>query len=152
MNNAVGYAPTAALRRAALGTDGIDEDMFAEARAAFLKMREDRRDDAYPAVVELLAGGHRLAAALFGLPFGKMDVGGPADVVLLDYRPPTPLRADNLAGHLLFGMDRSHVRSVLVAGRFVVRDRGLVGVDRDAIAASAVAAAPRLWERMAQLP
>jgi len=38
MNNAVGYAPTAALRRAALGTDGMDGDMLAEARAACLKM------------------------------------------------------------------------------------------------------------------
>ena len=74
------------------------------------------------AALELLAGGHRLAAALFGLPFGKLDAGGPADLVVLDYRPPTPLTSDNLAGHLLFGLDRSHVRSVMVAGP-VRRDR-----------------------------
>ena len=112
MNNAVGYAPTAALRRAALGTDGMDEDMLAEARAAFLKMRDAGRDDAAAATLQLVAGGHRLAAALFGLPFGKLDAGAPADLIVLDYRPPTDLQADNLAGHLLFGIDRSHVRSV----------------------------------------
>jgi len=152
MNNAVGYAPTGALRRAALGTDGMDQDMFAEARAAFLKMREARRDDAFGATLELLAGGHRLAAALFGLPFGKLDVGGPADLVILDYRPPTPVATDNLAGHLLFGVDRSQVRSVLVAGRFVVRDRQLTGLDASAALAAARASAPRLWKRMAGLP
>jgi putative selenium metabolism protein SsnA len=152
MNNAVGTAPTGALRRAALGTDGMDGDMLAEARAAFLKMREAGREDAYGGVLEMLAGGHRLAAALFGLPFGKLDVGGPADLVVLDYAPPTPLGTENLAGHLLFGLDRSHVVSTMVAGRFVVRDRRVVLVDPRETAARARAAAPGLWQRMAHLP
>jgi len=149
MNNAVGYAPAAALRRAALGTDGIDEDMLAEARVAGLKMREAGRDDAVPAALQLVAGGHRLAAALFGLPFGKLDAGAPADLVVLDYRSPTELHGDNLAGHLLFGVDRSHVRSVLVAGRWIVRDRRLARVDAAAVFARAREAARDVWSRMA---
>jgi len=152
MNNTVGYAPVAAMRRAALGTDGMDQDMWAEARAAFLKMREAGREDAYGAALEMLAGGHRLAAALFGIPFGKLDVGGPADLVILDYRPPTRLHSENLAGHVLFGLDRSHVRSVLVAGRWVVSDRRLTGVDVRAAFARARDVAPALWQRMADLP
>ena len=70
----------------------------------------------------LLAGfrvvqlGRGMAAAVCGLPFGKLDAGGPADLVVLDYRPPTPLDAGNLGAHLLFGVDRSHVASVMVAG------------------------------------
>ena len=151
MNNAVGYAPTAQMRRAALGTDGVDEDMLAEARAGFLRMREAGRSDAYEAVLQLLAGGHRLASALFGLPFGKLDTGGPADLVVLEYDPPTPLHTGNLAGHLLFGIDRSHVRSVLVAGRWVMRDRQLPGFDVAAARARSQAAAGRLWQRMEQL-
>jgi putative selenium metabolism protein SsnA len=152
MNNAVGYAPAHALRRAALGTDGMDQDMLAEARAAFLKMREAHRDDAFERALELLAGGHRLAAALFGLPFGKIDAGGPADLVIFDYPAPTPLGTDNVAGHLLFAMDRSHVRSVMVNGRFVVRDRRLTTVDVEKAHARSRAAAPELWRRMQRLP
>ena len=71
MNNAVGYAPTAAFRRAALGTDGLDADMLAEARVAFLKMRDAGRADAFAAALAMLAGGHRLAEAFFGLPLGS---------------------------------------------------------------------------------
>ena len=71
--------------------------------------------------------------------------------MVLDYRPPTPLTAENLAGHLLFGLDRSHVRSTMVAGRFVLRDRRIVTVDEAAVLASARAAAERLWERMREL-
>jgi putative selenium metabolism protein SsnA len=148
MNNSVGYAPVAAMRRAALGTDGMDEDMLAEARTAFLKMREAGREDAYAAAASLLAGGHRLAAALFGLPFGKLDAGGPADLVILGYRSPTPLTAGNLADHLVFGLDRSHVRSVMVAGRFVVVEGRVAGLDARAVLARAREVAPSLWLRM----
>jgi cytosine/adenosine deaminase-related metal-dependent hydrolase len=147
----VGHAPTAALRRAALGTDGMDEDMFAEMRAAHLKMRDAGRDDAMAATLQMVAGGHRLAAALFGLPFGKLDAGAPADLVVLDYRPPTELHGENLAGHLLFGIDRSHVLSVMVAGRWVLRDRRAVSVDEAKAFAAARSAARDVWSRMASL-
>ena len=204
MNNGVGHARTEAFTRAALGTDGMDEDMLAEARAAFLKMRDAGRADAFDAAFAMLAGGHRLAHALLGLPLGSLDpaqagedrlmraqhgfpvvsvdpaqagehrlgrtqlglpegsldpaqgdgqagfVGVPADLVILDYLPPTPLTAEHLAGHLLFGIDRSHVRSTMVAGRFVLRDRRLTNVDEEAICTRAQAAAERLWERMCQ--
>jgi cytosine/adenosine deaminase-related metal-dependent hydrolase len=148
MNNAVGYAPTAAFKRVALGTDGLDADMLAEARVAFLKMRDAGRADAFAAALAMLAGGHRLAGAFFGLPLGSLEAGAPADLAVFDYRPPTPLASDNLGGHLLFGLDRSHVRSTMVAGRFVLRDRKLTTVDEAAVLASARAAAERLWKRM----
>ena len=71
--------------------------------------------------------------------------------MVLDYRPPTPLTTANVGGHLLFGIDRSHVRSVMVAGRWVVRDRALVGVDSKAVAERAQGVAARMWERMADI-
>lgn len=151
MNNHVGHAPTAALRNAALGTDGMDGDMLAELKAAFLKMRDTGRDDAAPAAAAMLAGGHRLAGSAFGLPFGRLDAGAPADLAVWDYRPPTPLTSENLVGHLLFGLDRSHVRSVMVAGRFVLRERRLTSVDEDAVFARARGASAALWEKMARL-
>ena len=151
MNNAVGQAPTTAFRRAALGTDGLDQDMLAEARVAFLKMREAGRADASAAALATVVVGHRLAGAFFGLPLGRLDASSPADLVVLDYRPLTPLTAANVAGHVLFGLDRSHVRSTMVAGRFVVRDRAVTTVDEAAVFARARAAAERLWDRMQQL-
>ena len=87
----------------------------------------------------------------FGLALGALDPGAPADLVVLDYRPPTPLTAENLAGHLLFGLDRSHVRSTMVAGRFVLRDRRITTVDEAQVLARARTAAAALWERMARL-
>ena len=151
MNNDVGYASTDAFRQAALGTDGMDGDILAEARVCFLQMREAGRDEAMEATLRLLAGGHRLAEALFERPFGRLDAGAPADLVVLEYPSPTPLHEGNLAGHVLFGIDRSHVHSVMVEGRWVVRDRRLVTVDAEAVLARAREAAPGLWRRMSGL-
>jgi len=151
MNHGVGHAPTAAMRRVALGTDGLDQDLLAEVHTAFLKMRDGGRCDAHNATLEMIAGGHRLGAVLFGLPFGKLDTGGPADLVVLDYPSPTPVRTENLAAHLVFGVDRSHVRHVMVAGRWVVRDHRIDGVDVAALRARATEAAQRVWQRMEQL-
>jgi cytosine/adenosine deaminase-related metal-dependent hydrolase len=148
MNNGVGYALTAAFRRAALGTDGLDQDMLAEARAAFLGMRNAGRDDAVGATLAMLIGGQRLASAFFGTSLDTLGRDTPADLVVLDYRPPTPLTPDNLAGHVLFGLDRSHVRSTMVAGRFVLRDRRLTTVDEVAVFVGARRAAEALWKRM----
>ena len=150
MNNAVGYAPTAALRRAALGTDGMDGDMLAEARAAYLKMREAGRADAMDATLELLAGGHRLAAALFGLPFGKLDAGGarrPRGPGLPPAHAAAPPRT--WAATCCSAIDRSHVRSVMVAGRWVVRDRRSGAGRRPRGGRAARTAAAALWARMA---
>ena len=44
------------------------EDVLAEARTAFLRMRDAGRCDALDAAFDMLVGGHRLAAAAFGLP------------------------------------------------------------------------------------
>jgi cytosine/adenosine deaminase-related metal-dependent hydrolase len=151
MNNSVGHGRAGSMKRAALGTDGIDQDLFAEARACYLKLRDEGSGDAAAIAFGLLVGGHRLAAALFGLPFGKLDHGGPADLLVLDYAPPTPLHADNLAGHLLFGISRSHVESVLIAGRWVVRERRLAALDEVALNERAREGAAALWERMAAL-
>jgi putative selenium metabolism protein SsnA len=148
MCHGVGHAPTAAMRRAALGTDGLDQDMLAEAQVAFLKMRDAGRSDATCAVLEMVAGGHRLAAELFGLPFGKLSAGGPADLVVLDYSSPTPLRSENLGAHLVSSIGRGHVRDVMVAGRFVVRHRQPTGVDAATVRARASAVAEQLWARM----
>ena len=140
------------MQRAALGTAGVDQDLFAEARTAYLRLRESGEPTALHLMFKLLVGGHRLAAALFGRPFGKLAMGAPADLVVLDYTPPTPLDTSNVAAHLLFGIHHTHVESVLVGGRWVVRGRRLVGIDLEETYARAREVASGLWKRLAVNP
>jgi putative selenium metabolism protein SsnA len=153
MNNRVGYAPVTGMgERVGLGTDGIDGDMFAEARACYLKAREHSVGIGPDFPVARLAAGAAIIGASFGLPtMGRLDPGAPADLVVLEYRPPTPVTPDNLAGHFVFGMGSTHVRDVMVGGQWLVRERSHTQIDEVELAAECRAAAPRLWDRMNDL-
>ena len=150
MNNGVGYAPVVALgSRVALGTDGIDGDMFTEARTCYLKAREASWQTGPAFAVERLAAGAAIVGGMFDEPLlGTLQPGAPADLVVLEYRAPTPLTAANLPGHLMFGLTAAHVRDVMVAGRWIVRDRRHQLVDEEELAARCREAAPALWNRM----
>jgi len=150
MNNGVGRAPVAALGdRIVLGTDGIGSDLFAEAQAAYWRSREEDPAASPTWPLEALARGAAFTGRAFGeAALGRIEPGAPADLVVLDPVPPTPLTADSLAGHWMFGLTAARVRDVFVAGEPVVRDRRLTRVDQDKLVAEANVAARRLWERM----
>ena len=154
MNNSVGHAGVDRLgRHVALGTDGISGDLFAESKAAYFRARDDDVDRSIGWPMGLLAEGARLAGRVFGEPdLGRIAPGAPADLVVLDYAAPTPLSADNLAGHWLFGIDAAAVRDVIVAGELVVSGRRLTLVDQDELTADAIRQASRLWERLETVP
>jgi cytosine/adenosine deaminase-related metal-dependent hydrolase len=79
---------------------------------------------------------------------GALCVGAAADLVLLDYLPPTPLDGVNFPWHLVFGMDARHVNSTMVAGRWLMRDRQLLTVDEAGIHARSRELARALWQRI----
>jgi putative selenium metabolism protein SsnA len=153
MNNAVGYAPTGSLRdRLQLGTDGIGADLFAEARAAWLISRHAQAGLSPDDIIAMLAASARRASQALGIRLGVLERFAAADLVVTDYVPPTPLTADNLAGHLLFALDAAHVRHVMVGGEWVLYDRKPVRVDSAAVAAYAGVIAGRLWSRIGEIP
>jgi putative selenium metabolism protein SsnA len=150
MNNGVGRTPLGLLAgQVALGTDGIGSDMFEEARAGFFRRHEEDLSVGAGWAVDRLAAGAQLCGRIFDEPLlGKIAVGAPADLAVLDYDPPTPLDAYSLGGHWIFGMSGARVRDVLVGGELVVRDRRLTRVDEAALAATARRESERLWARM----
>jgi putative selenium metabolism protein SsnA len=150
MNNGVGRAPVGLLgEQVALGTDGIGSDMWAEGRTGYLRCREADLETAPDWALRRLAAGARLVGECFGEPLlGRIAAGAPADVVVLDYAPPTPLAAAGLAGHWIFGMATAYVRDVIVAGEVVVRDRRLTRVDETELQEEALAQARGLWARV----
>lgn len=158
MNNVVGHSPFNHVRpRAgsgvALGTDGIGGDMFTESQVGWLRAREADGDTAADWPLARLADGARFAGRVHGEPLlGTLRPGAPADLVVLDYPTPTPLTADNLAGHWVFGLSAAQVRDVLVAGELVVADRRSTRVDELEVAASGSREAERLWARMDTIP
>ncbi|MGZ8619474.1 MAG: hypothetical protein ACXWYE_06190, partial [Actinomycetota bacterium] len=125
----------------------------AESRAAFWRAREADAAVGPAWLLGALAGSARFAGACFGEPLlGRIEAGAPADLVVLDYDPPTPFGADDLAGHWAYGFTSRLVRDVLVAGEVAVRDRMLVRMDALEIRALAREQAALLWERVERTP
>jgi putative selenium metabolism protein SsnA len=144
-NNAVGYArPSRFGDRLLLGTDGIGADMRSEAQAAFF----DARAHNDPLDVLAALERSRAFAASFFDGGAALAPGAAADLIVLDYRAPTPLDEGNLAGHFLFGLASARVVHAIVAGQIVLRDGELTRVDEPTIYAQARAAATSLWSRL----
>jgi putative selenium metabolism protein SsnA len=150
MNNHVGHAPLEQFgERSALGCDGFTPDLFEEARVAWFRNQEATPRAPATTIPRLLQGGQRLISEVFGRTFGTLEPGAEADLVVLDYAAPTPLTDGNAAMHLLFGGRTAMVRSVMVAGKWIVRDGALLNVDERGRMHAAAAEAGRLWEAMA---
>jgi len=152
-NNAVGTAPFALHPgvNAALGTDGIGADMLEELRALYLAAQATRAGMGPREALGYLAAGHRMAGALLGVDLGGLGPGSAGDLVVFDYDPPTPLTAENLAAHVVFGLRTAQLRDVVAGGRILVRGGAATGVDAAEVQAKGREQAARLWRRMAEL-
>jgi cytosine/adenosine deaminase-related metal-dependent hydrolase len=78
---------------------------------------------------------------------GEVSVGAAADLILVDYRPFTPLSPGNLPWHIIFGFESSMVTGTIVNGQVLMHNRQLQTLDERAIMAEALAHAPVVWER-----
>jgi putative selenium metabolism protein SsnA len=152
MNNAVGYAPVVKFGESVLlGTDGISGDLFEEWRAAWWKSRDARTGLSPRHLLEWLNASARFASGRLGIPLGRLEAGAAADMVFLDYDPPTPLEADNLIGHILFGLSSRHVREVWVRGKPVVMEHRIVRMPPERLGEEARRVAREVWKRMAAI-
>ncbi|HEY8076680.1 MAG TPA: amidohydrolase family protein [Labilithrix sp.] len=134
--------------RVALGTDGFDHDVLAEARAYWMRHNESR-DGLARETGQRIVASQELAAVLFGDPVApRILPGARADLAVLDYEPMTPMTPSNVIDHVARTWTKAHVRHTMVGGRFAMRDRKLVNIDERELVLRARAAASRLWERM----
>lgn len=148
MNNAVGYAPVGQFRcPVMLGTDGIGADMFTEAKHAWFISRDAEGGLTPVHIIEMLAAAARRASESLDITLGQLAVDAAADMVITDYRPATPLTTENFASHFIFAMGSHHVKDVIAAGRWAMRDRRILTTDEPAARRQATAVACKLWQR-----
>jgi cytosine/adenosine deaminase-related metal-dependent hydrolase len=151
MNNRVGYAQVHLFGdKLALGTDGFPSDMLEEAKFAFHKKRDSRMDENIN-YENLITGGQKLISGIFEKQFGSFNKGATADLVVMNYHEPTPMEKNNLLGHYLFGMQSSMVESVMVGGKWVMKNRKIRGINEDEIFAKSRQLARKLWKRMEKI-
>jgi 5-methylthioadenosine/S-adenosylhomocysteine deaminase len=136
--------------RLALGCDSHNGgDVPDVLRAAWLLTALERdHGDADPLrAAEAFAVATVGGAEAIGAPTGTLQVGHPADLVVLDTTRPGWIPRGDLAQQLVWGAAADTVRDVVVAGRVVVRDRQVTTVDVGAVRAAAAERSAALLRR-----
>jgi 5-methylthioadenosine/S-adenosylhomocysteine deaminase len=146
--------PVPALRAAgvpiALGTDNNTNDLFEVMRVALLTERV-RRDDAFPGVrpqpedvlEDATLGSARAVRQQQRL--GSLEVGKKADLLVVDTLRAHIVPAVRIVSAWIHNGMGSDIESVMIDGRFVMRDRRILTVDEPAIVAEADKVGRRVW-------
>ena len=147
-----GVAPILAMQRAginvALGTDGAASnnnlDLLREMRTASMLQKAIHLDArALPAETVLRMATENGAKAL-GLSTGRLDVGAPADVVVVDLSGVHVQPIVDPASAVVYASHPDDVIDVMIDGRFVIRDRELMTLDEAEVREEAKTRAERL--------
>jgi cytosine/adenosine deaminase-related metal-dependent hydrolase len=156
MNNGVGVSAVESMLRlgipVCLGTDGFSSTMWEEWKFAYLLQKvwhlDPRRMNGMDVEQMAIYNNARLAGSFFPqAPLGLLAPGAFADIIFVDYHPHTPLTAGNLPWQIIFGFHESMVTTTIVSGKVLMRDRKLLTLDEEAIAAHARELAPAVWRR-----
>ena len=160
MNNAVGMAEVESMLNAGvnvcLGNDGFSNSMWQEWKMAYLAHKLWHRDPRrMPAnLIQDIAIKNNSALVkevAGGLEIGKIALGAKADLILVDYKPITPLHCDNLPWHIVFGFQESMITSTMVNGRFIMRDRKILTLDEKHIIEEAHKVSKGVWNKYQKL-
>jgi cytosine/adenosine deaminase-related metal-dependent hydrolase len=153
--------PIAKLRAAgapiANGTDNNTNDLFEVMGVALLTERISR-DDPFPGVhpqpedvlADATLGGAR--ALRKESQIGSIAVGKKADLLVVDTRRPHLVPAGRFVSAWIHNGQPGDIESVMIDGRFVMRDRKVLTMDEDAIVREADAVGRRIWKQVGPVP
>jgi len=137
-----------------LGTDGPASnnnlDMFEEMDTAAKVHKLYRSDPTVMPAKEVFRVATRGGAKALGLDslVGSLEVGKRADVVLIDVNQPELTPMYDVYSHLVYAIKGANVRTVVVDGRVVVRDRKMTTVDEKKVMEKAREIQKRILESL----
>ena len=147
MKLASGTAPVPALRAArvpvGLGTDGAasnnDLDMFEAMRQAALLHKLQSNDPRTLPAGDVLAMATREGARALGLEatIGSLEAGKRADLIVVSMSSPRQTPMYDPLSHLVYATRGDDVRTTIVNGRVLMRDRKVRTLDEAAVLAEA---------------
>lgn len=158
MNNAVGRADVFALLdrgvTVGIGTDGMTPDVKVDTRTGYLMQKHDLQDPnaGWTAFQNmLLKNNPAIYTRLTGDKVGRVQADYLADLILVDYAPPTELNGDTLWGHFLYGIADAPVDTTIINGEIVMQNKQIEGIDEAEIARASQLAARETWKRFREL-
>jgi putative selenium metabolism protein SsnA len=160
MNNAVGVAAVEKLLESGvnlcLGNDGFSNAMWQEWFFTYLLQKDHKGDpramNGYDVIKIAVNNNSMLATQIWGgMRVGIIEPGAAADIIFVDYHPITPLSPGNLPWHILFGFRDGMVTMTMAGGKVLMKERKLLFLDEEGIAAKSREVAAQTWARVAQM-
>ena len=137
-----------------LGTDNMTEDMFQALKIGSIIHRGGRGREREGGV-DPTPGATLDAATLNGAralgresDLGSLETGKKADLIILDLNHASLRPIINIVSSIVHYGDPGIVESVMVDGRFIMRDGEILTMDEEAVIAEAQAATVAAWHRL----
>lgn len=154
MGNAVGASPVLEMFKKGillgLGTDGYTADITESYKVANIIHKHVKGDStvAWGEIPEMLfVNNKKITERFIDGQVGILKEGALADVIIVDYNPPTTINENNINGHLLFGINGRFVDTTIVNGKVVMEDRKLINIDEERLMARSRELADAVWKR-----
>ena len=138
-----GFAPVCEFQKAginvSLGTDGTSSNntlnMFREMGLLSLIHKGIQKDSTAAPADYVLSTATVNGAKALGMQdqIGVIKQGAQADLIFLDLKSPSLFPNNNIISSLCYSANGSEVESVMINGRFVMRDRELLTIDYDRV-------------------
>jgi putative selenium metabolism protein SsnA len=155
MGNAVGVSPVLDMLKngvlVGMGTDGYSADALESYKTAAVlhKHAKGLPSVAWTEPATMLFENNKTIMERFIK--GKVGVLAKdhyADIIIIDYKGPTPVNANTINSHILFGISGRHVDTTMINGKIIMKDRVLLNIDEEALMAKSREHAKKLWERI----
>jgi cytosine/adenosine deaminase-related metal-dependent hydrolase len=134
-----------------MGTDGYAADVLESYKTAAILHKHARGIPsaawAEPPIM-LFENNKKIMERYIKGKLGALAKDHYADIIIVDYSGPTPVNADTVNSHILFGVTGRHVDTTIINGKIVMKDRVLVNIDEEALLAKSRELAKKLWERV----
>lgn len=134
-----------------LGTDGYTNDMFESLKVANILQKHNRKmpDRGFLESSRLLfENNKKIVSKMFKEELGVLKIGALADIVIMNYRPYTEINAENIDGHIMFGMNGAMTETTIVNGQVLMKNRKMCYIDEEELLYKCRVSAKELWNRL----
>jgi putative selenium metabolism protein SsnA len=155
MGNAVGVSPVLEMMKkgilTGMGTDGYAADILESFKTTAILHKHAL---GIPSVawaeppVMLFENNKKIMERFIRGRLGTLAKDHYADIIIVDYKGPTPVNADTINSHILFGISGRHVDTTIVNGKIIMKDRVLINIDEESLLAKSRERAEQLWKRI----
>ncbi|MDR2865205.1 MAG: putative aminohydrolase SsnA [Spirochaetaceae bacterium] len=155
MGNAVGVSPVLDMIKkgilVGMGTDGYTSDMTESYKVTAILHKHAKK---IPSVawgeppLMLFENNKLIMERFIKGKIGAVKKDHYADIIIVDYKGPTPVNESTINSHILFGVTGRHVDTTIINGKIVMSERELADIDEDALLAASREHAQKLWKRI----